>query len=184
MHTHIYSSSAHVSLSQRLSQSPGEIKSRAVELGCRSMVDCLTGSCFLDSVFVTLFHTAVETSVSRVHKLLRTGRVPALTLFFWQWLLVCGLYGLCIQMSYSSLFSPPLSLPLISLTVSGDIKHHDYLLALSVSSVCKCMQSVMCLSSKCAYERFQKVRNRMRLFFWKCVHYLNMDECSVHMILR
>ena len=46
-------------------------------------------SCFSDIVFVTLLRTAVETTVSEVHKLLRTGGVPtSLTVLYWQWLTV------------------------------------------------------------------------------------------------
>ena len=46
--------------------SPGEIKSGEVELGCYSWMYCFAAelfcnSCFLDTVFVTLFRTAVET---------------------------------------------------------------------------------------------------------------------------
>ena len=32
-------------------------------------------SCFSDTVFVTLLRTAIETAISEVHKLLRTGGV-------------------------------------------------------------------------------------------------------------
>ena len=58
---------------------PGEIK-REVELGSQSWMDCLAAElflngCFSDAVFVTLFRTAVETAISEVHQLLRTGGV-------------------------------------------------------------------------------------------------------------
>ena len=57
------------------------MKSREVELGSHSWMDCLAAelflnSCLSDTVFVTLFHTAVETAVGGVHKLLHTGGVP------------------------------------------------------------------------------------------------------------
>ena len=56
-------------------ESPGEIKSREMELGSHSWMDCLAAElflnkCFSDTVFVTLFRTAVETAISQVHKLL------------------------------------------------------------------------------------------------------------------
>ena len=62
-------------------QSPGEIKRREVELDSHSWMESLAAelffnSCFSDTVFVTLFHKAVETAVSGVHKLLRTGGIP------------------------------------------------------------------------------------------------------------
>ena len=75
-----------------------EIKSREVEPGSHSRVDCLAselflGSCFLDTVFVPLFRTAVETAVSGVHKLLVTGGVPTpLTLLFWRRLAVSSVF--------------------------------------------------------------------------------------------
>ena len=65
-----------------------------VELGFHSWMDCLAAelflnSCLLDTVIVTLFHTAVETVVSEVDKLLGTGGVPiSLTLLFWRGLAV------------------------------------------------------------------------------------------------
>ena len=44
-------------------------------------------------VFVALFRTAVETAVSEVHKLLRTGGVlTSLTLLFWRWLTVSSVF--------------------------------------------------------------------------------------------
>ena len=78
--------------------SPGEMKSREVELDSHSWTDCLAAelflnSCFSDTVFVTLFRTAVETTISEVHKLLGTGDVPAsLTLLFWWWLTVSSVF--------------------------------------------------------------------------------------------
>lgn len=35
-------------------------------------------ACCLDSVFVTLFHTAVEREGGEVHKFLHTGKVPTI----------------------------------------------------------------------------------------------------------
>ena len=60
-------------------------------------------SCSTDIVFVTLFRTAVETSVSEVHKLLGTGGVPtSLTSLFWRWLTVSSVFaGRSAGMSYS-----------------------------------------------------------------------------------
>ena len=50
------------------------MKSREVELGPHSRMDCLAAelflnSCFSDTVFVTLFRTAVGTAISGAHKL-------------------------------------------------------------------------------------------------------------------
>ena len=60
--------------------SPGEIKSRVVEPGSPSWMDCLAAELFLvsrfsDTVFVTLFRTAAETAISGVHKLLHTSGI-------------------------------------------------------------------------------------------------------------
>ena len=57
------------------------MKRREVELGSHSWMESLAAelfpsSCFSDTVFVTLFRKAVETAISGVHKLLRTGGVP------------------------------------------------------------------------------------------------------------
>ena len=53
-----------------------------------------------DTVFVTLFRTAIDTAVSRTPKLFSTGGVPtSLPLLFWRWLTyrylisLFGLYG-------------------------------------------------------------------------------------------
>ena len=79
-------------------ESPEEIKSREVEPGSQSRVDCLVSelflsSCFLDSVFVSLFRTAAETAISEVHKLFRTGGIPtSFTLLFWRWLAVSSVF--------------------------------------------------------------------------------------------
>ena len=54
-------------------------------------------NCFSDTVFVTLHRTAVETAVSGVHKLLRTGGVPPPPHLLNIVVLVAadGLFGLC-----------------------------------------------------------------------------------------
>ena len=87
---------------------PGEIKSREVELCCHSRMDYLADELFLNSSFsgtvcVTSLHTAVETAISEVHKLLGTGRVPtSLTLLFWRWLTVSSVFaGRRARTSYS-----------------------------------------------------------------------------------
>ena len=76
---------------------------REVELGSHSELDCLLlqipTAGLLDSVFVTLFHTAVERANCGVYKLLCTGRVPTSLTFI---VLVVadgllGLYGLGVQ---------------------------------------------------------------------------------------
>ena len=95
--------------------SPGEMKRRETELGSHRELDkhfsvqkrsrggrwswavireldnpllqLFLNSCFSD--IVTLLHTAVETAISEVHKLLGTVGVPtSLTLLFWRWLTV------------------------------------------------------------------------------------------------
>ena len=77
---------------------------------------------------VTLLRTAVETAVSEEHKLLRTGGVrTALALLFWQRLTVYSVFtGWSVWTSCSSLpdLPPSFSTFLISLVVSGDVKHH------------------------------------------------------------
>ena len=99
-------------------KSPAEIawiKSREVELGSHSWVDCLAAelllnSCFWDTVFVTLLRrTAVETAVSGVQKLLPNGGVPtSLTLLFWRWLTVSSVFaGRSSGTDYSSAPDPP-----------------------------------------------------------------------------
>ena len=108
-----------------------EPKRKEVELGSHSWMDCLAAelflnSCFSDTVFVTLAHTAVETAISRVHKLLHTSVVPtSLTLLFWQWLMVSS--GLWVRVHrwaiHRYLTPPPFPIP----AVSVDVKHHNYL---------------------------------------------------------
>ena len=105
-----------------------------MELGSHSWIDCLTAelfpnSCFSDTVFGTFFRTAVETAVSGVRKLIRTGGVPtSLTLFFWRWLTISSVFtGGSAGTSYSWVPDPP-SPSLISHTISADVQHHDYLL--------------------------------------------------------
>ena len=96
-------------------QSPGEIKRREVELGCRNRTDCLAAelvlnSRFSDTVFVTLRRTAVETAVSEVHKLFCTDGVPtSLTSLFWRWL--TGLFGLYGSEHADELFTSSPHLP-------------------------------------------------------------------------
>ena len=56
------------------------MKSREVELGSQNWMDCLAAVLFLNSCFsdsVTSLRTAVETAISGVRKLLRTGGVLA-----------------------------------------------------------------------------------------------------------
>ena len=58
-------------------ESPGEMKSREVELDSHSRILCLAAklflnSCFSGTVFVTLLRAAVETAVRAVHKLLNS----------------------------------------------------------------------------------------------------------------
>ena len=70
-----------------------EEKGAAAWLMDRLAAELFLNSCISDSVFVTLFRTAVERAISGVHKLLGTGGVPAsLTLLFWRWLSLFGLY--------------------------------------------------------------------------------------------
>ena len=62
-------------------KSPGEIKSREVELGSRRELGSLLlrlflNSCSSDVVFATLLRIAVETAVNEVHKLLRLAGSP------------------------------------------------------------------------------------------------------------
>ena len=57
------------------------MKSKEVELGSHSWMDCFAAelflnSCFSDTVLVTLLRTAVETVIRGVHKLFCTGGVP------------------------------------------------------------------------------------------------------------
>ena len=89
-------------------QSPGEITSRELELGSHSWMDCLVAelflnSCFSDTAFVTLCCTAVETAVSRVHKLHHTSWQGPL---FNSVVLVVadGLFGLCGSERMDQLF--------------------------------------------------------------------------------
>ena len=66
-----------------------------MELDSHRWIDCLAAelslnSCFSDTVFVTWLDAAVETAISGVHKLLRTGGVPIL---FWRWLSVSFVFA-------------------------------------------------------------------------------------------
>ena len=69
------------------------MKSRQVELDGCFAAELSLNSYFSDTVSETLFHTAVETAISRVHELLRTGGVPTfLALLFWWWLTVSSVF--------------------------------------------------------------------------------------------
>lgn len=65
------------------------MKSGEVELDSHSCMDCrdaelFLNTCFLDTVRVTWFCTAVETADRAIHKLLCIGGVPtSLTVLFW-----------------------------------------------------------------------------------------------------
>jgi len=62
---------------------------RFVSLQTCSSSNC----CSTDTVFVTLLRTAVETAISEVHKLLRTGGVPTSSkVLFWRWLTVYSVF--------------------------------------------------------------------------------------------
>ena len=103
------------------------MKSREVELGCHSWMDCLAAELFLDSCFsdtVTLLRTAVETAMNEVHKLFLTGGVLTLTLF-WRWLAVSSVFVGWIAGRATHGYPNPLTPSLISLTVSVDVKHHE-----------------------------------------------------------
>ena len=117
-------------------QSPGEIKSRELELGSHSRMDCLAAGLFLNSCFsdtVALLHTAVETAISEVYKLLGTVGVPNSLTLFWRWLTVSSvLVGRSAWTSYSSPPYPPPPPPPpahvpspISLIVSVDENHQE-----------------------------------------------------------
>ena len=114
-------------------QSPGEMKSSEVELGCHSGMDGFAAELFLnsrfsDTVFVTLLRTAVKTTISEVHKLLNSHwRGPHL-LDVGVLAVVGGLFGLCGSERVNELFisARPLRSPsLISPMVSVDVKHHE-----------------------------------------------------------
>ena len=109
-----HSASIHHHTSGKSPAEIAEIKSREVELGSHSWMDCfaaeLLNSCFWDTVFVTLLRrTAVETAVSGVQKLLPNGGVPtSLTLLFWRWLTVSSVFaGRRAGTSYSEVPPPP-----------------------------------------------------------------------------
>ena len=75
-------------------QSPGEIKSREVELGSQNAGQSFASVVSQQLLFVTLFGTAFETAISEVHKLLGTGGGPtSLTLLFWRWLAVSSVFA-------------------------------------------------------------------------------------------
>ena len=81
-------------------------------------------SCFLDTVFVTLFCTACEMAVSGVHKLLHTGGVPtSLILLFWWWLTVSLVFWWWLRVS------------LVFLGQSAGMNSHRYLIPTSPSLI-------------------------------------------------
>ena len=80
------------------------------QLGGLSCYRAVPQQLLFDTVSVTLLRTVVETAVSGVHKLFRTGGVPtSLTLLFWRWLTVSSVFaGRSASPSCSSLpYSPP-----------------------------------------------------------------------------
>ena len=118
------------------------MKSREVELGSHSRMNCLAAELFLNSCFSDTVFVTVETAVSEVHKLLGTGGVPiALTWLFgggWRSLrtLRVGAQGRASHL-YPTHPSPTLLSPsLISLMVSADVIHHSYLLYLHAPFPC------------------------------------------------
>ena len=102
--------------------------SSEVELGCHSGMDCLAAelfpnSRFSDTVFGTLFRTAVETAVREVHKSLNSYLLNIVVLA-----VVGGLFGLYRSEFLGALLlgsRPPLWPSLISLVVSVDVKHQE-----------------------------------------------------------
>ena len=80
--------------------SPGEIKSREVELGSDKELDSpllqvFISSCFSDTVFVALLRSAVETAISEVYELLGSGGVDPHLLNIVVLAVADGLFGLC-----------------------------------------------------------------------------------------
>ena len=102
-------------------------ESREVGSGLSWSFGCF--STVLNAVFVTLLRTAVETAVSEVHRLLRTGGVPtSLTLLLLLWLMVSLRVGARGRAIYAPHPTPPhtrapLSSSLISRMFSVDVKH-------------------------------------------------------------
>ena len=100
-----------------------------MELGSHSWVDGLAAelflnSCFSDTVFVTLFHTAVERVSCGVHKLLCIGQVPiSLTLLLW--LVADALSGLYRSECWDKLLVGTQSPSLISHMWLLWTKHHE-----------------------------------------------------------
>ena len=99
-------------------ESPGEIKSWEMKLGSHreldnSLLQLFLNSCFSDTVFVTLFRTAVERALSEVHKLFYNGEIPtSWTLLFWRWLVVSSVFtGRNAQTSYSLVSPSPTPSP-------------------------------------------------------------------------
>ena len=83
---------------ERSEESPGEIKSREVELGCHSWTVCLAAelvlnSCFSDTVFVTLLSTAVETATAINIDTCIYGTCAFLFCLFVKWMLMVIMYS-------------------------------------------------------------------------------------------
>ena len=118
-------------------ESPGESKSREVELGSESwtclLLQLFLNSCAADIILVTLLRTAVETAIVEYTSSLRNGEVPTtLTQLFWRWSTASSvLPGRSARSSHSRSFPLP---SLRSLMVSVDVKHHGYLLTYLSSS--------------------------------------------------
>ena len=106
---------------------PGEIKSREVEPGSERK----PGQPFASVVPQQLCYghclcTAVETAISRVHKLLHTGQVPIANIVVL--VVVLGLFGLLrVGACRQATLSPPTP-SLLSHLASGDVKQHVYFL--------------------------------------------------------
>ena len=91
-------------------------------LVCLAAEQSCTSAVAFRTLSMTLLRAAVETAISEVHKLLRTGGVPiSITLLFWRWLTVSlrvGALGWAIHL-YPPTPPPPFPSQ-ISLTVSVD----------------------------------------------------------------
>ena len=91
-------------------------------LVCLAAEQSCTSAVAFRTLSMTLLRAAVETAISEVHKLLRTGGVPiSITLLFWRWLTVSlrvGALGRAIHL-YPPTHPPPFPSQ-ISLTVSVD----------------------------------------------------------------
>ena len=92
--------------------SPGEVKSREVELGSHSWTDCLAAQLFLDSYSLDIRLCSAQLlkqQMAEYTSCFALGGVPtSLTLLFWRWLMVCSIFtGQSTQTSHSSLPYPP-----------------------------------------------------------------------------